>query len=288
MTPAFVVGYDPGGNGKHGVAVLRVQLNGTRWHAAGLQVNRAQTLADAAAWMTDTCKSGRIVAVGVDTLTEWNSGHSGLRPADQWLRTEYREVMGGVIAPAGLFGAMVINGAGFLMLLGTRLRVDSAVITEAHPKVCYYACMGKRADWANDCDEMVAWLVGQLHVTEPEGIRAKEYHCFDAAMSALAPLRGLNRDWTRDLHTLPTDTRVQFIGQTHYWWSPSRNEDEKISGFEDEQYHTNEAYEAARERVRFTSAVRIAEIWSAGLVTRGLVARSWLPDRRCSPEPGTT
>lgn len=221
MTSTWIVGYDPGGNGKHGLAVLRVEPAGSQWRTVELQVTTGRTLADAVTWVTDTCSDARIVAVGVDTLTEWNSGRSGWRPADAWLRGEYPEVMGGVIAPAGLFGAMVINGAGFLMLLATRLRRDSTLITEAHPKVCYYACTGKRADWKDDCDEMATWLVNQLRVAEPDGLRRKEDHCFDAGMSALAALSGLNGEWTLDLHALPTDTRVQPVGQTHYWWPPA-------------------------------------------------------------------
>ena len=221
MTSAWIVGYDPGGNGKHGLAVLRVERAGPHWRAVELQVTAAFTLADVVASVTDTCREGRIVAAGVDTLTEWSSGRSGLRPADQWLRSEYRAIMGGVIAPAGLYGAMVINGAGFLLLLGPRLGADATVVTEAHPKVCYYACTGKKANWAEDQEEMVPWLVGELGVAEPEGIRGKEDHCFDAGTSVLAALRGLNREWTLDLHALPTGTRVQPVGQTHYWW-PSR------------------------------------------------------------------
>ena len=219
MTSAWIVGYDPGGNGKHGVAAMRVEPAGPRWRPVELQVTTAYTLADVVASVTETCQRGRIVAAGVDTLTEWNSGRSGLRPADEWLRGEYPAVMGGVIAPAGLYGAMVINGAGFLMLLASHFRADSTRITEAHPKVCYYACTGIKANWKSDQDGMTSWLLNQLGVAEPDGLRRKEDHCFDAGMSALAALRGLNHEWTLDLHALPTDTRVQPVDQTHYWWS---------------------------------------------------------------------
>jgi hypothetical protein len=222
VTSAFVVGYDPGGIDKHGVAVLQLESADSRWRPVELRVTTAHTLAGVVAWATDAGQGGCIVAAGVDTLTEWNSGPAGWRPADEWLRREYPAVKGGVISPAGLFGAMVINGAGLLVLLTSRFRMDNTMITEAHPKVCYYACTGRRANWKNDRDEMASWLVRQLNVAEPDGLRHKEDHRFDAAMSALAALRGLNGDWTLDLHALPTDTRVQPVGQTHFWW-PSPN-----------------------------------------------------------------
>ena len=84
-----MVGYDPGGMGKHGVAVLRVQPKGDRWRSADLRVITAQTLTEVVTWVTDTCRDGRIIAAGTDTLTEWNSGPGGWRPADRWLINEY-------------------------------------------------------------------------------------------------------------------------------------------------------------------------------------------------------
>ena len=221
MTPAFVVGYDPGGNGKHGVAALRIRAEDGRWRPLDLQVTSAKSLSDVVAWVTDVCHDGRILAAGVDTLTEWNSGRSGWRPADLFLIGEYPHVAKSVVAPASLYGAMVINGTAFLMMLASRFRTDATTITEAHPKLCYFALTGRKAAWREHREEMAGWLAVQLGIELPHGILSKEDHCFDAAMSVLAALRGLNRQWKVDLHALPTDTRVKPIGQTHYWW-PSR------------------------------------------------------------------
>jgi hypothetical protein len=49
--------------------------------------------------------------------------------------------------------------------------------------------------------------------------------------AVLAALRDLSREWTLDLHALPTDTRVHPVGQTHYWWPPvQKAESEERSG----------------------------------------------------------
>lgn len=225
MSGAFVLGYDPGGRDRHGLAALRVEKRGSRWEPLDLSVHTAGVLRDVVGWITDTCRDVRIVAVGVDTLTEWNGGNGGFRPADRWLRREYRDVAGGIIAPAALRGAMVINGGGLLIQLQDRFRADDTMITEAHPKVCYRALTGEKANWAADRETMTAWLIGELGVGRPEEICVEDDHRFDAATSALAALRGVNGDWTLDLHALPGEDysdRIRFCGTTHYWWPDAR------------------------------------------------------------------
>ena len=120
MTTAFVIGYDPGGNDAHGVAVLKVQKENSRWIPVTLQVTAARALGDAVAWLEKKCRDGRIVAAGIGS---------------------------------------------------------------------------------ND-------------------------DCFDAGVALLTAFRGLNRDWSLDLHAGASDEkdgRVQFFGQTHYWWPPVAN-----------------------------------------------------------------
>jgi hypothetical protein len=222
VSKAFVIGYDPGGNNAHCVASLEVWKETGRWIPVSLEMKPAQTLHDVVAWVEDTCRDGRIVAAGIDTLTEWNSGRSGFRPADLWLRRTYREVARQVIPPAALFGAMAVNGAAFLMMLQPRFRSDATMITEAHPKVCAFALTGRRYVFADDRTSLEAWLLEQLDVSGSTEIWFGEKdHCFDAGMAVLAALRGLNGDWRLDLHDLPDadqSGRVLFCGRTHYWW----------------------------------------------------------------------
>ena len=221
MITAFVIGYDPGGEDAHGVAVLEVREDDRRWNPIALQVSLARSLRDAVAWVNDTCRDGRIVAAGIDTLTEWNSGAGGWRRADFWLRRTYPSMAKSVVAPNSIYGSMVMNGAAFLTLLAPRFRSDGTMITEAHPKVCYFAMTRKKHAWLDDKSDMTAWLLKELGIGAPASGFGSEDHCFDAGLALLAALRGINRDWRLDLHAAPNDEeygRVPFFGQTHYWW----------------------------------------------------------------------
>ena len=221
MTTAFVIGYDPGGEGAHGVAALEVHEENSRWNPVALQVIAARSLRDAVAWLEDGCRDRRIVAAGIDTMTEWNSGSGGWRPADLWQRKKYPIVAKSVMSPNSVYGAMAVNGAAFLTLLAPRFRSDDTMITEAHPKVCYFAMTGKEHAWANDSARMVGWLLRELGTDLPAAGFGSKDDCFDAGVSVLAALRGLNGDWGLDLHAVPSDEkagRVLYFGQTHYWW----------------------------------------------------------------------
>jgi hypothetical protein len=227
VSAEYVIGYDPGGNGKHGVAALRVEQRDGSWIPLDLTVATARYINDVVGWVVGTTSNGRIVAAGVDTLTEWNSGHSGFRPADRWLTLAYPAMARSVVAPASLYGSMVIGGAGSVLLLRERFQGDGTMLTEAHPKVCYYALTGEKPKWREDREKMTGWLLREFTVGSRDDICVADDHRFDAATAALAALRGLNGDWTLDLHALPdTDqaARIQFYGNTHYWWphNPSR------------------------------------------------------------------
>lgn len=180
------------------------------------------TLGSAIAWITGECDRFPILAAGIDTLTEWNDGPSGWRPADRWLRDRYPAVSGSVIAPNSLFGAMLVSGAGFLVQLRPRFGRDRTLVTETHPKVCYYALRGQRHEWRSR--SMIRWLTAQL---APATCRFQAAHDFDACMSVLAALRGFRGDWTLDLHRLPANERkalaecgkaVRLVGAAHFWW----------------------------------------------------------------------
>lgn len=220
MTHAFVVGYDPGGTDAHGVSVLQVRAEDSEWLPLILQVNGSSTLEAALLWIEQACRGGRIVAAGIDTLTEWSSGPGGWRGADLWLRQTYPSVAKSVVAPNSIYGSMAINGAAFLTLLGPRFRSDATMVTEVHPKVCFFALTGRKHTWINDDPQMWDWLLAELGLESPEFVGGKDHH-FDAGMAVLAALRGLNGDWKLDLHSASeadSNSRVRFFGETHYWW----------------------------------------------------------------------
>lgn len=228
MTPSYLLGYDPGGEHAHGLALCEVaQVDGC-WCPRSLQVATASSVREVLAWVEAQTQGGRILAVGLDTLTEWNSGNGGWRPADLWLRKTYPTVRLSVTPPNALFGAMAVNGASFLHLLAPRFEQEGTQITEAHPKVLHYALTGRKHAWSVDRDAMASGLLGELGLSLTSDVFGHEDHPFDAALALLAALRGLNSDWTLDLHTLPKDPKtgdpVRFAGPTHYWWpNPAPN-----------------------------------------------------------------
>jgi hypothetical protein len=219
---AFVVGYDPGGNGKHGVAVLEVRKHENRWRPVDMQVSAEKTLDAVLRRVDKRCDRRQIVAAGIDTLTEWNSGRSGWRPADRWLRETYPAITNTILSSNSLYGSMTVNGAAFLMLFRHRFRSDATMVTEAHPKACYYASTGKKGEWPARKREMIRWLIGEIGIdVSPSLFDADDDHRFDAGVAVLAALRGRNGDWSQDLHILPQKTDgaiVRFFGRTHYWW----------------------------------------------------------------------
>ena len=228
----WIIGYDPGGNNNHGVAALEVHAETGRWIAEQLMVGQESTVGQVKKWFERVCAGGRIVAVGIDTLTEWNDGSAGWRPADLELRSKYRkkkEVVDSVVHPNYISGAMSLNGAILLLSLAERFQRDGTIITEAHPKVCFFA-LTKKVAKETSLVEMTRWLLDELSVPQPnEGFGSSD-HAFDAAMATLAALRGINGDWALDLHTLTNDTcgeRVLPFGPTYYWW-PGNAEEEAI------------------------------------------------------------
>lgn len=203
-----IIGYDPGGNGKHGFAILHVR-NGTP------DILEVQTLGDAEEVFSRMENTANLVGVGLDTMTCWSTGKSGLRPADRWLRDEYQEVTNSVVSPNGMYGSMGINGMS--VLIKAREAQPDLFVTETHPKVLCYALFEKKYDYENRSTQMDGDLNNKLD-TEVE---TENDHEWDAAVSTLAALRGQQDRWKNDLHEIESsdDERlVEPCGPTHYFW----------------------------------------------------------------------
>jgi hypothetical protein len=220
----FVLGYDPGGNNRHGLAVLQVHQRQGLWVAS--RITALETLSDVKAVMIcveNHIGAGALVATGLDTLTAWSLESSGWRQADCWLREQYPDVKNSVASPNSLFGVMSISGSLLLHWLAQR-QGGGGMITEAHPKVCYYAMRRAVHPWAKHAKpgqhaEGWQWLEQELGIDVPDSVKTKKPdHEFDALMGCLAALRGLNGQWKLDLHEAGRATEVHPFGQTHYWW----------------------------------------------------------------------
>ena len=203
-----LVGYDPGGNRSHGLALLAI-VDGVP-HA--LEVT---TCADVEVALRRVEKAGSLLGVGVDTLTCWSTGPSGWRPADRWLRARYPPVQRSVASPNTLYGSMSLSGMAFLLAL--RARQPGLPVTEAHPKVLYHALTGRRHAYAAEARAMDTLAANALGVD----VQTANDHEWDAAASALTALSMLRGTWALDLHKLlPADGEriVMPAGPTAYAW----------------------------------------------------------------------
>lgn len=203
-----IVGYDPGGNDKHGVAALIVE-NGRPVQLSFATVRNAQAAID---WFT----IGEIpLAAGIDTLTVLSTGNSGWRPADLWLRRQYPQVQNSVVNPNYLQGAMSLNGLAVMVSL--RGVFEGILISETHPKVLYYRLSGLQYNYRIKHVSMNEHLTQWIGLT----INTANDHEWDAALSCFAVLEGISKHWAIDLHQLPTEAGVELVqigGPSHYYW----------------------------------------------------------------------
>jgi hypothetical protein len=207
-----IVGYDPGGDGTHGVAVLTVERD------AAVSVETF-TLSTAEDVITCIGALSDLWALGIDTLTCWSTGRCGWRPADRWLRATYPMAVKSVVSPNGLYGSMGLNGMAVLNVI--RLQHPSAQVTETHPKVLYCHLAGHKYNWTDNSDEMTKCLEGWLSCP----VKPTNDHEWDAVLSAHAALEGLTGRWRTDLHRLPvspSERLVEPAGKTHYYWPSQR------------------------------------------------------------------
>lgn len=144
MTPDIgrcYLGYDPGGNGKHGVAAICVQADAV----VKIELDTVDAASDVLKWFlcqNRIARLGPAVGIGVDTLTYWSGGNSGWRNADIHLRGTYPDVAGSVASANSLYGSMGLNG--MFVLRKLREENDDLYVTETHPKVLYRALVRKQ------------------------------------------------------------------------------------------------------------------------------------------------
>ncbi len=203
-----LVGYDPGGNGSHGLALLDL--------ADGVpQALAVETCADVEVVLRRVEAAGPLLGVGVDTLTCWSTGPSGWRPADRWMRARYPGVQRSVASANTLYGSMSLSGMAVLLTL--RERQSGLPVTEAHPKVLFHALTGRKYAYATEARAMDGLLADVLGL----GVWTANDHEWDAVASAVTALHLLRDDWARDLHALPTADGERIVapaGPTSYAW----------------------------------------------------------------------
>ncbi len=203
-----IVGYDPGGNNAHGLAVVSCKDG----EIEEIQVSTHPTTYSI---LSEIFSLHNVIAIGIDTLTCWSSGPSGWRPADRWLKNKYPSITNSVVSANSLFGSMGLNGMSVLIKL--REAFPRLSISETHPKVLYFQLAKKKYNYM-DCheemDKFLSSLIGQ-------NISTTNDHEWDALISVYAMLCGALSIWTNDLHTIDTEADEELItpcGSTNYWW----------------------------------------------------------------------
>jgi hypothetical protein len=209
-----IIGYDPGGNDKHGVAALIVD-SGRPVQLDFTTVHNAQAALD---WFT----IGEMpLAAGIDTLTVLCTGDGGWRPADRWLRRQYPQVQNSVVNPNYLQGSMALNG--LAVMISLRGASKSVLVSETHPKVLYYYLSGLQYNYQINQFAMNAQLTQWIGLATD----TVNDHEWDAILSCFAVMEGISGRWPTDLHQLPTladEKLVQPGGASHYFWPLSPNQ----------------------------------------------------------------
>jgi hypothetical protein len=133
------------------------------------------------------------------------------------LRAAYPNISYSITASNSLYGAMPINGAIVMRLLGNEF--ERLKITETHPKVLYFALTGNVYNFQQQAAAMEHCLAGWIGLGD---IDVDSEHEWDALVSAYAARQWSKREWTHDLHQLPRSNNEEltpvFGEVAHYSW----------------------------------------------------------------------
>lgn len=203
------VGYDPGGNGKHGLARATLRDG----NIVSVTTKTLRNVEDVVASILDV---ETLVGLGIDTLTCWSTGSSGWRPADRWLQREYPAVRNSIQAPNSLYGAMSVSG--MAALVAVRQAFPGIFVTETHPKVLHHALSGRHYNYGGPNATVMNMNLSRWLSID---VAPENEHEWDAAISIVAVIHGLQGRWQRDLHALPPDSDERLVkpcGRTAYVW----------------------------------------------------------------------
>lgn len=252
LTGCFL-GYDPGGNEKHGVAAIGVESGDVKMAAC----DTVETAGDALQWLQEriarnktgcigggAADLGPVQGLGIDTLTYWSSRRSGLRKADEMLRHVFDPLLQdgakkhfstSVVALNSLYGSMSVNG----MFVLRKLRESSEHpesssdpwVTETHPKVLFFALSGEKYDYDNRRAEMDRWLAKEMNMPVVDGLEesglTKDDHQWDALISAWAARQGFTGNWEANLVAYENRSNLDFpAGPVDYRWPDPAEGDE--------------------------------------------------------------
>lgn len=200
------LGYDPGGIGANGAAILTISPE----RVPEVRVGTFDHVDEVLRWFRTRAADQTPEAAGIDSFLSWSSGRSGWRPMDEYLRQEFPRVRNSVFSSNSAAGSMAIQGMG--MAIRLRQVWPTIHLNETHPKVLYYA-LAQRRYYSGDA--LVQWLVNLVGLDDPPAITND--HEWDALISAWATLQGLDGTWCRNLMPENHDMLIP-SGRVSYFW----------------------------------------------------------------------
>lgn len=206
----LVLGYDPGGAGKNGVAALTMGAG----RATSLAVATLDSVDEVVSWFEGAAQGSPPNGIGIDASLSWSTGPSGWRPMDTLLRRRYPKARNSVLSTSSAMGSMAVQGPACAMRL--RGIWPTLLVNETHPKVLQVALRGSKPDFERDRAILVAWLESDLKFSLPP---VANEHEWDACLSAWATVQGLAGKWKVDLMKLEgTKDLLLPAGPVEYWW----------------------------------------------------------------------
>ena len=237
------LGYDPGGEGKHGVVSVRIARDGTY---SDMDADCLCDASEVRAWLLEHPTA---VALGIDTLLAWS--WSGARPCDDLLRKHYkkapfmpsdciyrepdcvycenglselhrvaakRRTTASVVAQNSLYSAMTLNGA--LVAIAARKDRPEFPVVESHPKLLLRAAGGigpARDHLVKGYSELLH--KGNRHRARDDGPLVHEDHKADAFVAAWCASCWHFKQWTTDLYGPTPNEKYHFpAGPAVYPW----------------------------------------------------------------------
>lgn len=194
------IGYDPGGEGAHGVAAVEVSASGVL-----IGEPTCEVVGDArAAWSWLSARS-RAAALGIDTLLAWSL--SGRRACDEALRRAYPLHSASIIAQNSLYSSMTLNGA----MVARRAGRSGLKLFECHPKLFVRT--------RSVSDPATASIIAACQKKMSSGIPPKKAdHMADAVVCAWSAAQGFYDRWRTDLYDLDGDDLDRVADHVGYPW----------------------------------------------------------------------
>ena len=183
------LGYDPGGDGKHGVAAVRIAENGALAEEPSTECVR--DAAEVRDWLRSQPAPR---ALGIDTLLAWTpTGGSRRKPrrksgraCDIALSRKYSENSNSVIAQNSLRSAMTINGA----IVAMEARRLGLPLVESHPKLLMLAARHTDPE-----------MQGLCAIYDRLCLRPTDHEA-DAVVAAWCASRRIHQKWQTNLYEI--------------------------------------------------------------------------------------